>query len=62
MARDRIITFRGEDYTLCTDASGNWSLYRGGDNNEVTDLTEEETERIDQIIFDGYSDEVDLER
>jgi len=62
MARDRLFTFRGIDHTLITDADGNWSLYVFGSNDPVEDLTPEEEQQINDIIHDGYSDEVDLER
>jgi hypothetical protein len=57
VSRERVITFRGEDHTLCiTDAEGNWVVYRGGDRHEVSDLTEEEIDWINNYVHDWRTD------
>lgn len=55
MSRERLITFRGEDHTLViNDSEGNWSIYRGGDTDEVpfTSLTEEEQNYLCGYVYD----------
>lgn len=52
VARERFIEFRGEDHTIVLDRDGNWSIYRGGDNDELTDLTEKERDYINDWVYD----------
>lgn len=54
MSRERLITFRGEDHTIVVDRGGNWSIYRGGDTDEVpfTSLTEEEQTYLNDYVYD----------
>jgi hypothetical protein len=54
-SRERVIEFRGEDHTLVIhDSSGNWSIYRGGDSDEVpfTSLTPEEQDYLNDYVYD----------
>jgi hypothetical protein len=54
--RERVITFRGEDHTVVIhDAQGNWSIYRGGDQNELTDLTPAEEDELNNYVYDWRS-------
>ena len=52
--RERVITFRGEDHTITVDREGNWSIYRGGDCDEIPHerLTEEEFTWISDYVYD----------
>ena len=55
--RERVITFRGEDHTVVIhDAQGNWSIYRGGDQNELTDLTPAEETELNNYVYDWRTD------
>lgn len=59
MSRERLITFRGEDHTIVVDRDGNWSIYRGGDCDEVpfTSLTEEEQNYLNDYVHDWRTGE-----
>lgn len=51
--RERVISFRGEDHTIVVhDGDGNWSLYRGADCNEVTDLSPKEVDELNDYVYD----------
>ena len=54
MSRERVITFRGEDHTITLDREGNWSIYRGGDSDEIpfTSLTEAEQNELNDYVYD----------
>jgi len=53
--REWFHVFRGEDHTIIVDSDGNWSIYRGGDNNELTDLTEKERDELNDYVYDRRS-------
>lgn len=54
MINERVITFRGEDHTLVMDGDGNWSIYRGGDSDEIPfdSLSEEEQTFLNDYVYD----------
>ena len=54
MSKERVVTFRGEDHTIVIhDAEGNWSIYRGGDSDEIpfTSLTEAEQNELNDYVY-----------
>jgi hypothetical protein len=58
MTRERTFTFRGQDFTLCLDADGNWTLYEGGSCDPVDEstLTDEEVQKINDYVYDWRTD------
>jgi hypothetical protein len=58
VSRERVIEFRGEFHTVVIhDTEGNWSIYRGGDSNEIPfeSLTEKEQQDLCDFVYDWRS-------
>lgn len=47
-----LVSFRGEDHTILVDLHGGWSIYRGGDNNEIMNLTTNEFNQLNDYVYD----------